>query len=122
MRVFLTVVAGGAALAALAAPAHAQTAPKYSAHDMQCFIAASELADTAEQAEAKNTGLMAAMYFAGKIYGANPKIDFTAALDAETDKYDSVDKTALMKECGAELEAHGNEIEAAGKALLAKGK
>jgi hypothetical protein len=121
MRVFLTVAAG-AALAAVAASAHAQAAPKYSVHDMQCFIAASELADTADNADSKNTGLMAAMYFAGKIYGANPKIDFTAALDAETDKYEGIDKTALMKECGAELEAHGNEIEAAGKALLAKGK
>jgi hypothetical protein len=121
MRVFLTVAAG-AALAALAASAHAQAAPKYPVHDMQCFIAASVLADNADNEDTKNTGLMASMYFAGKVYGANPKVDFTAALDAEATKYDSLDHTALMKECAAEMQAHGNEIEAAGKALLAKGK
>ena len=55
MRVFLTVAAG-AALAAVAASAHAQAAPKYSAHDMQCFIAASELADTASDDRRRTPG------------------------------------------------------------------
>jgi hypothetical protein len=122
MRAFLTVAATTAALASLAATAHAQPAAKYSEHDMQCFIAASAAADGAEDAETKNSGTMAAMYFAGKIYGANAKVDFTAALDAESTKIADADMTALLKTCADELQASGSAIEAAGKALAEKSK
>ena len=122
MRAFLTVAAATAALASLSAAASAQPAAKYSAHDMQCFIAASAVADGAQDADTKNSGTMAAMYFAGKIYGANAKVDFTAALDTESTKIADADMGALMKTCADELQASGSAIEAAGKALAAKAK
>ena len=122
MRVTLTVAAASAALALSATAVSAQPTPAYSAHDLQCFIATSSLADGSNDAAITSNGMMAAMYFAGKLYGASPHIDITAALDAESDKMTAVDMGTLLKECGAELETHGHEIEAAGRAMQAKGK
>jgi hypothetical protein len=122
MRAFLTAAAATATLASLPAAVHAQAATKYSVHDMQCFIAASAIADGAEDADTKNSGTMAAMYFAGKIYGANAAVDFSAALDTESARIADADMTALLKTCADELQASGAAIETAGKALAAKTK
>jgi hypothetical protein len=103
-------------------PAAAQTTPAYSQHDVRCFIVASVIMGGAKDGDAKamTAGMMAALYFAGKIYGANAEIDLLAALEAELIRMPKVDLAALRKECGEEMRVHGDEIQTAGKALQAK--
>jgi hypothetical protein len=119
MRVPLGVMA---ACAALGSAAGAQPAPAYPQHDIRCFIVASTVVGGADNEKAKSAGMLAAIYFAGKIYGASPQIGLQAAIETELDKMADIDLTTVRKECGEEMRVHGNEIEGAGKALQAKGK
>lgn len=121
MRILTAVAAGSVMSAALALAGGAQAATSAGNHDLQCFIAASQIALSNDQ-DTKSQGLIASMFFAGKIFGANPSIDLKAALATETDRMAKLDMQALLKECGAEMKSRGDQIQVAGQALEAAGK
>ena len=100
----------------LAMPAAAQPLSPETAHEVQCFIAASSLVGNPD----KNTstiGLMGSFYFAGEVFGSDPHIDLAAAVKAEAQGLTDERVKALLTQCGAEMTDRGKEITAAGQQL-----
>ena len=89
-------------------------------HDLQCLMAMSKLSQSTEQ-QAQIAGTMGMLYFAGKVFGANPSVDIGVALQTEATLAKGTDMDPLVKECGTEMQSRGQQLEAAGKALTAKG-
>ena len=112
---------GFVALAAAAPALAAEPAPAGPAHDVRCFLALSTLADSKVASE-HQTGILGAMYFAGKLFGANPNIDLTAALKAEAATVTEADMAQAFPACGDEMATRGGQMQAASAALAAKGK
>lgn len=119
MRIVTALAAASVVSAALVTAGGAQAATGSANHDLQCFMAASQVALSDDQ-DTKSKGMMASLYFAGKIFGANPSIDLKAALAAEVERMEKVDMAALLKACGEEMETRGAQIQAAGDALDGK--
>jgi hypothetical protein len=111
----------GLILIVAAAAAAAHPAASSESHDLQCMVLAGKIAASDDE-QARTNGLMASMYYAGKIFGSHPSIDLKAALEAEVDRMAKVDIAALAKACGGEMQARGAQMQAAGQALVAEGK
>lgn len=107
-------VLAGVSLSAAPAPIHAQDTAV--AHYVQCFVATSTLAESEDPA-IKFAGLLAANFYAGHIFGKTPDIDLTAALRREAPLLGDARIRSLLVECGAEMEARGKQITAAGQAV-----
>ena len=114
--------AAGLALAASAtlAGAAGPTPPAVPHRDLQCLMVMSKLSQGTDQ-QAQVAGTMGVLYFAGKVFGANPSVDIGAALQTEAAQAKGTDMDALVRECGTEMQSRGQQLETAGKALTAKG-
>ena len=85
--------------------------------DLKCFGAISQLA-ISDDAETKSVGMMGSVFFAGKIFGANPDIDLNAALLSVAQSLEPEDMSQLFERCGAELTRRGKQVEAAGDYVM----
>lgn len=121
MKVLIAAAAASILCASLATAASAAAPAAAGNHDVQCFIAASQVALSDDQ-DTKTKGMIASMFFAGKIFGAHPSINLKAALAAEAGRMDKIDMQGLLKECATEMQTRGDQIQAAGDALQAQGK
>jgi hypothetical protein len=112
-----------AASAALLTPAMLRAAPLSPAieHQIQCFLSISTLIPSTDE-QTKRMGVLGSMFFAGEAFGADPKIDMTAAVRQETAKLDDAKVKQLLPKCGAEMNARGDQVNAAGKALQPNAK
>ncbi len=99
-----------------AAPSGAMSAA--TVHNVQCFIATSTLAASSDKSQS-SAGLMAAVFFAGKIFGSDPNVDLAAAVRAQASKLTQKQVNSLLAECGSEMRSRGVEITAADQALQA---
>jgi hypothetical protein len=116
----LKTIALATLLLALAPTTPALAQPQSAAieHDVQCLLASAALLN-ADDPNAKNVGLMGAMFFGGQLFGADPDIDLTAALKSEAPKMTPDHLKVVLAACGAEMTRRGNQITAAGAALNA---
>lgn len=114
----------------LAMPLAAQTTPVAPAkgriaitrtEDLRCLLLVSELVGTGN-AEQKEAGTKAALYFAGKLLGREPGLDLTAVAKTEIVAMETFDRKAGYQRCGAELQLTGAKLQAAGAALSAMAK
>jgi hypothetical protein len=90
-------------------------------HQLQCFLSISTLIPSTDE-KTKRMGVLGSMFFAGEAFGADPKIDMTAALKQEAAKLDDARVKELLPKCGAEMNARGEQINAAGRALQSNAK
>lgn len=108
LRNMKTALVASATLLAFALPAHAATPPAPAASpDTLCLAAYLTMAGSADEAT-KNAGLMGALFYAGKVEGANPgkdSLDFVIALFNQPDAEAKI--TAAMPRCGQELQVLG---------------
>jgi hypothetical protein len=118
LRSFSFCLAVVATVASPLAAASSPTTDETVRHHVQCFVATSALIDRSEPV-AKTSGLLASNFFAGQIFGAAPDIDFEAALRREVQGLDDAKYAALLKQCGAEMQNRGKQIQAAAAALEA---
>ena len=91
------------------------------AEDLRCLLLVSELVGSGN-AEQKESGTKAALYFAGKLLGREPGLDLTAAAKIEIVAMGTFDRQAGYQRCGAELKLTGEKLQAAGAALAAMAK
>ncbi|WP_375289332.1 hypothetical protein [Qipengyuania sp.] len=87
--------------------------------DLKCFGAVSQLV-MSDDAETKSMGMMGSVFFAGKIFGANPDIDLSAALLSVAQSLDPEEMPQLFERCGAELTRRGKQMEDAGDYIMKK--
>ncbi len=85
-------------------------------HDIQCFVATSSLIGNSNKSVSM-VGMMDSFFFAGQLFGAEPKIDLTAALKEYGSHLGPDQIKSLLVECGAEMKARGHEMTAAGEEL-----
>jgi hypothetical protein len=105
-----------AALTVVPMPVQAQPTSDETTHNIQCSIAVSLLTEKTDP-QLKIAGLMGSMFFAGKIFGTNPKIDLPSALQRESPKLDANKMKDLLNECGSEMKLRGEQIKMAGQVL-----
>ena len=108
-------------LAVLTVPAFAQDRAADRSHALQCLIATSSLAGSGDK-NAEAVGVIASMYFAGKVFGQDPTIDLTAAIKEEAAKLDGDSLRRLLVQCGAEMSERSKQMKAAGQALVEESK
>lgn len=106
--VLLVAIAPGAALAQPETPA--------TIHDVHCLLMAVALAGSTDP-DAKAAGLSDTMYFGGKIFGAEPNIDLPAVAKVEAAKLDDQALATLHEQCGAEIRAYSDKLQAVGAAM-----
>lgn len=113
-----------------AVPLAAQTTPVAPANatiaitrkdDLRCLLLVSELVGSGN-AEQKESGTKAALYFAGKLLGREPGLDLSAAAKTEFAAMETMDRNAGFRRCGAELQLAGVKLQAAGAALASTAK
>ena len=116
MKPLTLLAASGLLLASTGSTAQPVTASL--SHSLQCLLISSAMIESGD-AKLKSAGLMSAMFFAGQVFGADPKIDLTTALKGKLPKLDAPTVARLQKDCGQELQARGGQITAAGEAIQA---
>lgn len=82
--------------------------------DLKCMAAFGSASETAA-AEDKSGLETGTMYFAGKLYGRDPRFDFNAASSAAAQALETMDLQAELLRCGAELEALSKAMDAPAK-------
>lgn len=96
-------------------PASASSRPAV-AHAVDCFLAIQSLADSRDP-KVRAMGKTGAMFFAGQIFGADPRIDLGKVATAEALTLSEARIAELRLECGRELQARGQQMESAGAAM-----
>lgn len=117
------IIALIALLAAMPLAAQTPAAPPATARiattrteDLRCLLLASELVGTGN-AEQKDAGTKAALYYAGKLLGREPNLDLSAVSKIEIVAMATLDREAGLRRCGTELQLTGGKLQAAGAAL-----
>lgn len=106
--------------AVLAVPASAQSQVSGLKGDLQCALSAAHLQGSSDP-QIRAVGMMVFFFFAGKIFGAAPDIDLNAALEQVAREVRTEPPQAALRRCGKEMEQRGNELQAVGRNLAAKG-
>jgi hypothetical protein len=107
---FRSIIFSAAVLAAAATGARA--ADPAPAPDLRCLAVASVLASNSDP-NVKNAGVMAALYYLGKLDGRDPGLDLETRLRQEVTQLSPQEIQSETLRCGAELAARGktmNEI------------
>jgi hypothetical protein len=112
------ILAAMAALPVAPLPAAAQESAA-SKHNVECFLVVGALSENKDP-KARTFGAMASNFFAGQIFGADPKIDLTAAMRREAKQMNEARFKTLLKQCTDEMKARHDQVTAAGKALSAE--
>jgi hypothetical protein len=110
----------GALGAVVGVPASVQVQESGVKGDLQCFIANTQLQGSPDP-QIRTIGMMGGMFFAGKIFGAVPDIDLEAALEKVAREVSTTTPQQTLQRCGKEMEQRGNQIQAVGRKLSAKG-
>ena len=100
-------------------PASAEAQEHGLRNDLQCFLTTSQMQGSSDP-QVRAVGMIGAMFFAGKIFGASPNIDLEAALENVAREL-SGGPQPMLERCGKEMEQRGNQIQAVGRQLAAKG-
>jgi hypothetical protein len=110
----ISVLALAPCLAAAAAPLDEETR-----RDVRCFILIAQLS-TSDDPETRDAGRIGSQYFLGRIDGRAPGLDLEAAVAAEAPAALAGQKT-LLPRCGELMKKRGDEVEAIGNRLTARG-
>lgn len=111
-------LAGLTASVLVAVPPASQSSP-YNG-DLECLVAVTQLTASNDEA-AKSAGLLGSMFFAGKIFGAQPDIDLDQSLLQAAKRIKPEQISSLLKRCGSEMQERGDQIQAAGRFLSSQG-
>jgi hypothetical protein len=106
-------------LAATQAPVGAE-APTTVIHSVQCYLAAGTLLNSSSSQQ-RMGGMLTSMFFAGQVFGANPKIDLTEIVKSEAPKLDGVKIKSLQLQCGQEMGARAQQMKIATETLPKSG-
>jgi hypothetical protein len=108
---------GALALAAtLSSTSNAWAADTETTTDVRCLVVGALLASN-NDANAKSAGLLAGLYYLGRLDGHDPGIDLAKAVTDEALKLKPSDVPDLAKTCGAIMMGRGKALSAAGEAL-----
>jgi hypothetical protein len=110
------VAAGLIVLSSGAAPAAAAEPKPLAVHALQCFIVTAELSQSSDE-KLRRAGTMAMTFYMGQLFGADPAVDVEKGLIAEAKAMTPERAKALGRECGAEMQRRGAQVEAAGRAV-----
>ncbi len=82
--------------------------------DIKCLIAFSSAAESAPATDkaALETG---GMYFAGKLFGRDPRFNYNAATTAAAPTLDAMNLQTELQRCGAEMDALARAMDAPAK-------
>ncbi|MGZ3376866.1 MAG: hypothetical protein ACXU8S_09730 [Phenylobacterium sp.] len=114
-----SLVLSAAALAAWAAASSARATDDPGASDVHCLAVASLLASNADP-KIQSAGVMASLYFLGKLDGRTPTLDLETRLKDELTHYNPQDLQADAVRCGAELAVRGKAVSDIGARLKAQ--
>jgi hypothetical protein len=114
---FRLLIVSAAALAAVATGVRADPAP---AADVRCLAVAAFLAGNSDP-KLQNAGVMAALYFLGKLDGHEPDMDLEARLKEVATQLSPKDLQSEAVRCGAELASRGKTMNEIGLRLQALG-
>lgn len=106
----------GALCAVLAAPASAQPPEPGLNGDLQCLLAIAQMQGSSDPLT-RTIGMMGAMFFAGKIFGAAPDIELQAALEKAARGARAEPVQVTLQRCGEEMERRGDQLQALGRNL-----
>jgi hypothetical protein len=115
---FRSLIVSAAVLAAVATAARA--ADPAPAADVRCLAVASFLAGNADP-KVQNAGVLAALYYLGKLDGREPGMDLEARLKEVAMQLSPKDIQSEAVRCGAELGARGKTMNEIGLRLQALG-
>jgi hypothetical protein len=87
--------------------------------DIRCFIVVAQLSKSDDPA-IRDAGRIGSQYFLGRIDGRAPTLDLESAVVAEAASA-GTDQRALLASCGALMKKRGEEVEAIGARLTARG-
>jgi len=108
-------------IAAAAVGRAAQAADDVAAADVRCLAVATVLSSNADP-NVKNAGLMAALYYLGRVDGRQPTLDLEARLKQAYEQMSLQDVQAEARRCGAELGVRGKAVSEIGARLMAQAK
>lgn len=94
----------------------AQTAPQPNSHNLRCLIVAALIANSPDPAQ-KQIGMLAGVFYAGEVFGADPQVNLAEALKKEASTLKPGELETIRASCGAEMQARGKQISEAGDAL-----
>ena len=97
----------------------ARAADDVSAADIRCLAVATLLSSNADP-NVKNAGLMAALYYLGKVDGRDPRLDLESRLKQEFLQLSAQQVQAEASRCGAELGVRGKAVSEIGARLQAQ--
>lgn len=84
--------------------------------DVRCLVVSAMLASKGDAAN-EAAGLMASLYYLGRLDGHDPNLDLSKTLTDEALKLKPGDIPPLAKTCGATMKDRGKALSAAGAAL-----
>jgi hypothetical protein len=113
-----SIVLSAAALAACAAAFSARAADDPASSDIRCLAVAATLASNADP-KIQNAGVMASLYYLGKVDGRTPNLDLENRLKQELLQLQPQDLQADAVRCGAELARRGKAVSDIGARLKA---
>jgi hypothetical protein len=112
-------IALSAALATSLAATGAQAADTTDiTSDVRCMVVAAAMAQNTDP-KVQNAGLMAGLYYLGKLDGREPNLDLEARLKQELAQMKPAEMVAEAQRCGAQLTARGKTVTDIGARLQA---
>jgi len=105
-----------AVLAASPGPVRADTPDPDTRSDVRCVVVAAVMV-TSQDAQARAAGLVAFLYFEGRIEGRDPHYDLEGGILAEIRHMSADDMRSEGHRCGQILTARGAELQAMGRHL-----
>jgi hypothetical protein len=111
-----SIALAAAALAASLAATGAQAADTDTTSDVRCMVVAAAMAQNTDP-NVQNVGLMAGLYYLGKLDGRDPRLDLEARLKQELAQMKPAEMVAEAQRCGAQLTARGKAMTEIGARL-----
>lgn len=115
-----SVVLCAAALGAFAVATGARAADEGVNSDVRCLAVAAAMAQGSDP-KAKSAGLMAGLYYLGKLDGRDPNFDLEGRLKQEMAQMKPEEIITEAQRCGAQLTARGKTITEIGARLQSQG-
>jgi len=110
---------GFVSLAALALTTASAAYPEEPVNDVRCLVLMAVVQES-NSPSVQSGGMMAMLYFMGKVFGATPDIDLETAISGEVEAIREAGQPAideLTNRCAEDLTRSGRRIKEAGGAL-----
>ena len=115
-----SIALSAAVFATSLAATGAQAADTDVTSDGRCMVGAAAMAQNTDP-KVQNAGLMAGLYYLGKLDGREPNLDLEARLKQELAQMKPAEMVAEAQRCGAQLTARGKMVTEIGARLQAQG-